>query len=1085
MKKIYEKTTLLFSGKKATFFLSLLFSLILHMGRGYLFFECSSSFANSQSFEFQSEKHPEGVREPLEEGFAPFALSEISSRLVEVPPYSPLIFSESMCRRVDLSFDLSTLSLFNDHLSRSNPILDAYQNLLKTPIRSCFTKTALPSLFKRVVHTLENVKEFNPKKEKSPFLKELKIGFDDRPMLEQELKGLFNKKNRFKAVCPCDGLLLSAPPSLLSSAPLLLCKRMSSRSRIINLKKLHQNLDMQFKTGPLTRSPIPKKETLTLKPIKHRKDLNLLDPSPADLADLITSSFPSHITFLQRQPIAPPLSRMTSPYLSVLFPSKKQIYPSKERVFTDLKCTPLSFKKLPFYHTQRSHVPKKETLTLKPIKQGKDLNLLVTSPADLADLMVSSLPSRVTLSQTKSIIAPLSRVTSPHLSVLFTPKKGVYPSGKDHRLNTLCQSKEVVFRDLKWIPLPFKKLPFYHPPLRKPLITGGLERLNLKKFSPNFLQKGVELRKFSTSLVYFDSIFSLASSLNLQKHQKIKTDREICFNLFYLPKLEEPCSIFSQKRAFPAFQEREKSGLMASPSYPNLERGGTCSWQEEKGKSWSALLNQGEKGEESFSLSMPSVLFEKGGDWLKEPFFTPKRSVQRVSEIKGLALSTPSPPRLQTFAPPLMTPSTEPNPFGFGLERVIKGGRGIEVKYFSNLGLKTQFKEDLSEGSVRLGLSHPELKVALSEKEVHNINQIHRVTEGYLRDTFSEKEIKVLSFENEFETTLTYFEKAEGKGYDFALTLKPDKRFQAPPLAKNFIFVLDCSASIKKHRYTTFKEAIIKAASYMTSGDLFNVILADSKIRSMSKKPIAWSQERVNQVRSYLDRSEYRGYFANRNTFRLIDEIENYFDSEKENVVVLLTDGNSLKQLEKQKNAFKALAKKSKGLFSLFTASASQGNNITMLDLISTFNNGEFMYSPTHAAFPRKLAIFVRHIKRLVAKDIYIQALAKDGAKVRFYPHREAYPSLYSDTPYTVYGSIDRLDDFDLILQGRLKTQWVNIQQSVSFASAEKVNITFERNFALQKAYSYYSGYLKENDPSLLKKAEEILKQHHLYSQIK
>ena len=941
---------------------------------------------------------------------------------------------------------------------------------------------------------LKSVKEHLEERLTPSEKKELKIGFDDQHVtllgskfftLSSEvelatfaksyLKGL--KVNRERALGSIK------PPSLLSSAPfpLLLYKRVSSWSCPIDLKKLDQNLDRQFKTGGFKRSHIPQKEHLPLSKIKssikQEKDLSLPAPSPADLADLMRSTSPSHLTLFQTKPILTPLSSMNSPHLSVLFPSKKLTCPVGKEQRLNRLC------KIIFYHSQKTHTPKGEP-TLRRIEQAKDLDLLTPSPAHLADLMGSTSSSHVAFLQTEPIAADLSRMNSPHLSVSFPSKRLTYPIGEAQRL-TLSKSKEKLFKYLKWIPSPFKKLPFYHPPLRKPLITGEVEGLIVKKFSPHFLQKGAKLNRFSISVLHFDSIFPAAPNVTLQKKQKITPDRKICFNLFYLPKLEKPLSTFFQKRSFPAFQERERNGIVP-PFYPNLERGGTCLPQEKRGGNGCALLEHGEKPYQSFSLSMPHMLLKKGEKWLKDRFFAPKRAVETLSEIKGLALSTPSPSRLQTSAPTLMPPSTEPEPFGIDLEGVIKGGRGIVLSHFSDLGLKPRFKEDLSEGSVQLGLSHPELKIALSEKEMHEINQNHRVTEGYLRDTFSERDIKVLSFDDEFGTTLTYFQKADRKGYDFALTLKLGKKFHAPSFAQNFIFVLDCSASIKKHRYNTFKEAIIKAVPYMTSGDLFNVILADSKIRSMSKKPIAWNQDALDQVRSYLDRSEYRGYFANRNTFQLITEIENYFDSEKENVVVLLTDGHSLKQIEKEKNAFKALAKKSKGLFSLFTASASQGNNITMLDLISTFNNGEFMYSPTHAAFPRKLAIFVKHIKHLLAKDIYIQALAKDGTEIRFYPNREAYPLLYSDTPYTVYGSINRLNDFDLILQGRFNNQWVNVQQPISFASAKEVNrVTFERNFALQKAYSYYGDYLKESDPSLLKKAEEVLKHHHLYSQVK
>ncbi len=346
-------------------------------------------------------------------------------------------------------------------------------------------------------------------------------------------------------------------------------------------------------------------------------------------------------------------------------------------------------------------------------------------------------------------------------------------------------------------------------------------------------------------------------------------------------------------------------------------------------------------------------------------------------------------------------------------------------------------------------------------------------------------DLQMVSFQNHFTADVAYVENPNGSGYHFALTLQPNEKWDYAPPEQNFIFILDRSGSIKKHRYHTFKAALIKAIPYMNKGDSFNIILADSEIVSMSKTPLVWTPKVIKEVRTYLSQREYRGYFADKSGFRMLTEMTKFFDPNKENVVLFLTDGQSFKNIKKQRALFKKLSQKSRRGFSLFTAAASQGNNTTMLGLVSALNNGEFMYSSTHAAFPRKFAILIKHIKNLFAKDMHLQALPKNKASIQLYPSKAAYPPLYADHSYTVYGSTDKLEDFDLIVQGRLQRQWIHIKQHISFEDAKRAGHELQRRCALQRAYAHYFDYLENNDPHVLKQAEALLHHYQLHSNIR
>ncbi len=378
-----------------------------------------------------------------------------------------------------------------------------------------------------------------------------------------------------------------------------------------------------------------------------------------------------------------------------------------------------------------------------------------------------------------------------------------------------------------------------------------------------------------------------------------------------------------------------------------------------------------------------------------------------------------------------------------------------------------------------IALAEPEIQGSVSETEVRSLNQSNRFTQNFLTEIPHPSYLETVTYREEFDTQVHYSRREDGKGYLFAIKMKAKPSLHFPSPHQNFIFVIDGSSSIKKHRFGVFKEGVSRSLGYLKEGDSFNILVADAELIPFSKTSVAWNHQSREQANHFLYDRTYRGFFINYDSFDLLSSVTKYLDPEKENVIVMITDGHSFQNFKAHKEDFQKLAQASKGRFSVHTATASSDNNLTMLDLLSTFNNGELMYSKTHAAFSRQLAIMVKHIEKLVAKDVQIHVIdVKQETGIEFYPNQHSFPALYADRAYTIYGTIDDLKDFDLILQGRCGDKWVNIKQHISFKHAEKASNTIKRSFALQRAYVCYDYYLKKNDPFFLAEAERILNPH-------
>lgn len=382
----------------------------------------------------------------------------------------------------------------------------------------------------------------------------------------------------------------------------------------------------------------------------------------------------------------------------------------------------------------------------------------------------------------------------------------------------------------------------------------------------------------------------------------------------------------------------------------------------------------------------------------------------------------------------------------------------------------------------------PPLTDLPSREEIRSINEDKRLSEQFLTQVTSPTGLETIGFENLFETKVSYVQKEGSNGYFFCCKIKPNPKLHFVSPKQNYIFLIDASGSIKKNRYDTFREGVNRSLDYLKEEDSFNILIADSEVHPMHGYSILWNEKNLKKGKTFLAEKQFRGYFANYNTFDLLSQVLPYLQKERENVIILLTDGSSLQNLKTHRETLKELIKQNKqGIsFSLYTAASGQKNNLAMLEVLSRFNGGELMYSQTNTAFPRKFARFIKHMESFIAKEIRLNTLfTVPNDKIEFYPNLVSLPSLYFDEPYTIYGTIDELKEFDLLLQARSGEHWLNIKQTISFEKAEKGGHSLRRKCALQQAYTCYDYYLSKEDPFFLKEAEKLLNPYLIDSPIR
>lgn len=338
------------------------------------------------------------------------------------------------------------------------------------------------------------------------------------------------------------------------------------------------------------------------------------------------------------------------------------------------------------------------------------------------------------------------------------------------------------------------------------------------------------------------------------------------------------------------------------------------------------------------------------------------------------------------------------------------------------------------------------------------------------------------SYSDSFDTEIVFSPLENGEGYIFALTLVPQSGFTLPKLSQRYSFLIDCSNSIQKERLSTVKTAVLKALEELDLEDSFNIIAFDSKIEKFSPAPVPATSSSFKRAREFLDQVQLGSFFSTTNISKpLLLTIPAGSQDDGLHTAILFSDGESLNKKMAQRELALDWTRYNNGRVSLFSIGVGGDPHLATLDAAAAFNRGKILYPPTKKGIRRKLLKLMKTIGHPIAKDIIATAIPRSSqTKITLYPKPQQMPALYQNDPYVILGTIDKLDNFILFIQGKIKNQWLNIRKNITFINAKKRDASLNAEWALQQAYSLYEQYLYDLNPASLIEARDLLAPYDL-----
>lgn len=353
-------------------------------------------------------------------------------------------------------------------------------------------------------------------------------------------------------------------------------------------------------------------------------------------------------------------------------------------------------------------------------------------------------------------------------------------------------------------------------------------------------------------------------------------------------------------------------------------------------------------------------------------------------------------------------------------------------------------------------------------------NRNYRLTGYQLAHIPKLEELKTDSVGDDFKVHVKVIPQMTQKGYIFTLNILPIAQESFASLPHNVIFLLDQGASIEKNRFDTFKNAINQSLNQLDENTYFNIIAFDQSKEALSLNNLRATGASKKIARQFLKKIDQKRVSTFATLFNVIADIKNRAEASDElYTLVLLSNGQLMKNIRFHREALNDLISDSPDNMSIFTAAISDQNNIGMLELLAKLGRGELFHSQTHASFPRKLSILTKRLGKPLANNIRLTNLTP--SKVKIFQNKHYAPIFFAEKLYTFYGSAEKLEDIQFLIQGYRNERWLNIRKKVSLKDSRRGGSSIEKEIALEKAFTHMVDFINSNDHNDLYQAQLLL----------
>jgi len=291
-----------------------------------------------------------------------------------------------------------------------------------------------------------------------------------------------------------------------------------------------------------------------------------------------------------------------------------------------------------------------------------------------------------------------------------------------------------------------------------------------------------------------------------------------------------------------------------------------------------------------------------------------------------------------------------------------------------------------------------------------------------------------------------YWSESEKKGY-FRITVSADQQSEAlEVIAKEVVFLVDASLSIKRRRLEAFKEGIRYAIANLNEGDHFNIVAFRDETEAMSTTSVEVNASSLQAAEQFLQKIRAGSRTSIYKAF--IDSIKSpaYM---LPSYLVLLSDGRPTYDVRSSANLIGEIMRVNANMRSIFAISGGTNINRFLMDFLSYQNRGWSEFAQNDEEISDRIASWYDKISNPVLRNVRYQVTPLEATD--FYPQR--LPDIYRDTEFILYGRYDKEQEFSVRILGEAEGRTKELIFTYDLRAAPQGTADISRYWAFNKIY--------------------------------
>lgn len=325
------------------------------------------------------------------------------------------------------------------------------------------------------------------------------------------------------------------------------------------------------------------------------------------------------------------------------------------------------------------------------------------------------------------------------------------------------------------------------------------------------------------------------------------------------------------------------------------------------------------------------------------------------------------------------------------------------------------------------------------------------------------------------------YDPPDGRDRFFRIDIAPNPRSgRLRTVAKDMLFLVDCSASISQSKLNQFKQGVAAALKYLSPSDGFNVVAFRDQPQPLFPASSPVTPENVAAALRFLDLQERGGLTDVYRSLTPFVQAAAAAARYRPLNVFLLSDGRSTVRDRIDNDTFiRQIVSLRQNHVSVYSFSAGTDANLFLLDLLAYSNRGRSVHVETLSRFSPHIAEFIRTHADLIVADLRYRATGDVGRDV--YP--KGLPHLYRGETLSLFGRCPAaLDSIGLQIVGRdADGQEQELVFRCDLRLAPKAGPRLAVDWAAQKVYYLLAerALRPESDPAA--EIRRLAEQYKLY----